>query len=421
MILDVVIIGAGPTGSALATLLAQRGVRVGIFDDEKRPHLIVGESLVPGVIPILRKLGVEDRVSAVSQFKPGASFYHGSGTSIDFCFKTVESQLPGYAYNVPRPQFDDILRQRAAEAGAVFIHQRAQLERSGSTVMLAELSRAALGLSADCRPLLVDATGRTRVFSRLLELPTQRGGRDDVAHFAHFTGFDHTGVPEGQVIISVLRAGWSWRIPLRDRLSVGIVISKQHAKTLGNTAEERLHRAIADEPLLRDRGRSAQQVSEVVSYTNYQLLSAKGSGPGWVLAGDAFGFVDPMLSPGLFMSLKSAEMLDAAIARGKGFDTYELEFKSWHEAWTQVVKYFYNGKIFQADLGRRGLLNRHGAGSLARKLERHVTFHLSSSLCGGNTRHWYSKRLIQFLMKFGGYGVQGAEHFVINDDLDLKG
>ena len=419
MHLDVVIVGAGPAGCALATLLAQRGVKVGVFDDDKRPGLLVGESLVPGVIPILRKLGVEKRVAEFSQYKPGASFYHGSGTNIDFCFKTVERQLPGYAYNVPRPQFDNLLRTRAEEVGAMFVPLRAQLERCEKdgqpSVRLTSESRAKIGLDADCHPLLVDASGRARVFSRLLDLQATKGGRDDVAYFAHFENFDHSTVPEGQVIISVLNAGWSWRIPLKGKLSVGIVINKEHAKTLGSTPEERLANAIASEPLLRERGANARRVTDVMTYTNYQLLSEKGAGPGWVLMGDAFGFVDPMLSPGLFMSLQSAHMLDQALQAGNGLAEYEADFRAWHTAWGRVVSYFYNGKIFQADLGRKGLLSRHGEGSLGRKLENHVTFHLSSMLCGGNTRNWYSKKLVGILMKYGGYGVPDAVNFKILD------
>lgn len=419
---SVVIVGAGPAGCALATLLAKRGVGVAVFDDSKRPDLLVGESLVPGVIPVLRDLGVEDRVAEFSQFKPGASFYHTDGEKVHFNFKTVERQLPGYAYNVPRPQFDNLLRTRAEEVGARFVKARAQVEAfdasSGKSVRLTQDSRAELGLEEGDLPFLVDATGRARLFSRIMDLKATRGQRDDVAYFAHFEDFQHDDVPEGQIIISVLRAGWSWRIPLKGRLSVGIVINKEHAKTLGSSAEERLERAIREEPLLRDRAKNARRVTDVMTYTNYQLLSERGSGPSWALVGDAFGFVDPMLSPGLFMSLKSAQALDQALRADTpaAWMAYDQDFREWHAAWGRAVGYFYNGKIFQADLGRRGLIERNpDEKSMARKVEKHVTFHLSSMLCGGNTRRSYSRNLIRFLMYYSQFGLPPASGFQIEN------
>src|SRR5690348_12168318 len=83
------IIGSGPSGGTLASLLRMRGVEVTIFDDGRRPDLVVGESLIPSIIPILRKLGLEDRAAAICQYKPGVSFTFGLGEEIDFCFQSV--------------------------------------------------------------------------------------------------------------------------------------------------------------------------------------------------------------------------------------------------------------------------------------------------------------------------------------------
>ncbi len=101
---------------------------------------------------------------------------------------------------------------------------------------------------------LIDGTGRSRLFARTLSLPAKRGGRSDVAYFAHFENFIHDEVDPGQIIISVLETGWSWRIPLPGKLSVGIVIDKESAKKLGDSPAERLDSAIASEPLLRENG-----------------------------------------------------------------------------------------------------------------------------------------------------------------------
>src|ERR1700743_2923728 len=96
------IIGSGPSGATLACLLAMKGIDVTIFDDGRRPDLIVGESLIPAIIPGMAKRRIEDRVAAVCQPKPGVSFTFGLDQEIDFCFESVEGVLPTYAYNSPR-------------------------------------------------------------------------------------------------------------------------------------------------------------------------------------------------------------------------------------------------------------------------------------------------------------------------------
>ena len=96
------IIGCGPSGATLASLLAMKGLDVTVFDDGRRPDLIVGESLIPAIIPVMRKLGIEDRAAAVCQYKPGVSFTFGREYEIDFCFDSVQGILPTYAYNAPR-------------------------------------------------------------------------------------------------------------------------------------------------------------------------------------------------------------------------------------------------------------------------------------------------------------------------------
>src|SRR5262249_58655974 len=93
---------------------------------------------------------------------------------------------------------------------------------------------------------IVDATGRRRTIARLLDIPATVGPRDDVAHFAHFEGFEwDADEPAGQVLIARLAAGWGWAIPLRDRLSIGIVLRRQDAHALGTAPQGRLRAAIA--------------------------------------------------------------------------------------------------------------------------------------------------------------------------------
>jgi flavin-dependent dehydrogenase len=190
--------------------------------------------------------------------------------------------------------------------------------------------------------LLVDSTGRSRLFARTMEIPAEVGPRKDVAYFAHYEGVAGCE-PPGQVIIGRLAAGWGWRIPLRDCMSVGVVMNKDDAAQLGATPEERLEAAIDRDSVLAAAGKGRRRITELATYSNYQLVSERGHGPGWVMTGDAFGFVDPMLSPGMYLALHSAELLTESL---DDLAAYSREMRKLIKAWMVLIEYFYDGRIF---------------------------------------------------------------------------
>jgi flavin-dependent dehydrogenase len=341
------VIGSGPSGSTLASLLAKKGLDVTIFDDGRKPDLIVGESLIPAIIPVLRKLDLEERAAAICQHKPGVSFTLSKDEQIDFSFQSLAgTPMPTYAYNSPRPALDRLLEKRSEELGVKRAGVRAKVERfNGEQIRLSEDTLAqAPWLNGKHPDLLVDATGRNRLFARTMEIPSETGPRKDVAYFAHYEGFiTQSHLPVGQVIIGRLENGWCWRIPLRDSMSVGVVLNKDDAAKFGNTSEERLEGIINHDPLLSAAGKNRKRVTEIATYTNYQLVSARGHGPGWVMSGDAFGFVDPMLSPGMWLALRSAELLSENL---HDLPAYDQEMRKQIKAWMALVEFFYDGRIF---------------------------------------------------------------------------
>jgi flavin-dependent dehydrogenase len=128
MSLRVAIVGAGPSGSALGILLARQGAAVTLFDDGRRPEFLVGESLVPAVVPILRRLGLEAETASFSRVKPGVSFIWAPGNRVSVTFNRFAPAVFPYAYNVPRPRFDDALFAGAIAAGVHHVRVRARLE-----------------------------------------------------------------------------------------------------------------------------------------------------------------------------------------------------------------------------------------------------------------------------------------------------
>src|SRR5712691_7108837 len=367
--LRVVIVGAGPAGSALAILLARQGGDVTLFDDGRRPELLVGESLVPAVVPILRRLGLEEETASFSRVKPGVSFIWSPTDRLSVTFKRFAPAVFPYAYNIPRPHFDEALFTKAIAAGVRHVPVRARLQPASEQGAGAELALAPETLAAapamEGRPphLIVDATGRARHAARVLGIPARLGPRKDVAHFAHFEGF-------------------SW----------------DDAARLGRTPEERLERAIATDPWLSSVVGDGKRMTDVATYANYQLISERGYGRGWVMAGDAFGFIDPMLSPGVFLALRSAELLADGLApwlRRRAapspaemhpvLASYAATQNEMLSAWFELVAYLYDGRLATMVRVGRTWMARPGPGSLKNAVEQYIARHVGVLASGAAT------------------------------------
>ncbi len=349
---SVAIVGGGPSGAALAARLASAGVRVGIFDTTKRPEIIVGESLVPAIVPFLAELGIEEEVRDYSVYKPGATFVLAGGEEImSLRFDQVRAAKTTYSYNVPRDRFDTSMRRAAERRGAKVIPVGARLEREEGSDRLRlsapslEAWRQVFGESPP--DFIVDASGRRRLLSSLLNLPFETGPRRDTALHAHLEGVGL--IESGNVHTDILETGWGWRIPLPGRVSVGLVVNGETLAKFGNDIEEQFDSYLAYDPVIRRWGGSPRRITKVIKYTNYQLVTQRGSGPNWALLGDAFGFVDPVFSSGLLIGLDGAEALAKTLLAGAGAEllaSYEAHVRHHILAWQRVVGHFYSGRLF---------------------------------------------------------------------------
>lgn len=348
---SVAILGGGPSGASLGARLASAGVRVGIFDVGKRPEIIVGESLVPAIVPFLAELGIEDEVRAYSTYKPGATFVLAGGDEVmNLRFDEVRAARTRYSYNVPRDRFDASFLAAAERRGARVLRHSARVEAvAGDRLALAPASlgawREAMG---DAPPdFVVDATGRRRMVSSLLNLAFETGPRRDTALHAHLEGVPL--IREGNVHTDVLETGWSWRIPLPGRVSVGLVVNGETLAKFGNDIEEQFDNYVGYDPVIRRWGGAPRRISSVLKYTNYQLVTKRGTGPNWALLGDAFGFVDPVFSSGMLIGLDGARALAKALLSGASAESlghYEARVTRHLRAWQRVVGHFYSGRLF---------------------------------------------------------------------------
>ena len=396
---SIAIVGAGPAGSALAAVLARAGKKVVIFDSGNRPPLLVGESLIPAVIPILRRLGVEDEVKSYSMYKPGATFRMDAQEN-EYGFGEFGGKFPHYAYNVPRDKFDDTLKHAARAAGSHFLEISAKLERSehGTGVNLVgeslESAREVLGSAPD---LIVDASGRSRLISALLELPSTQGKRRDTVLFAHIDRANTTR--DGNIHIGRLEYGWHWFIPLPDRMSMGVVMDGERLKKYGRTNEERYDYLLANEPMLAEYAGDAKRLTPVMKYTNYQRVTNQSTGEGWALVGDAAGFIDPIFSSGLFLGMDGAmHLADAVIGGHTGaIEAYQSYFTKHIQAWQHIVDLYYTGSLFTLfNIGRE-----HPPSFFSRPFRHHVYQHMGRIFTGQAATNGYSMWLLDFMTKYG--------------------
>ena len=350
----VAILGGGPSACTLAIMLARGGVKSAIYHVPKRAPLIVGESLVPAIIPMLRTLGVEDEVKTYSKLKPGATINISPENNFYFEFKNLRGGFPKYAYNVPRDKFDDTLLNAAKKAGVKIVEAAASVEKipDADKVKLSDADIAAAPeiFNGQQPDLIVDATGRVRLLPKLLRIQATEGGRKDTALFAHV---DQTGIDnDGHVHSTRLDHGWSWRIPLPDRMSLGIVIGTEFLPKFGATKEEQYDNLLKQDSVLQKFAGDSKRLTPVMEYKNYQLVSERMFGENWALVGDTAGFIDPVFSSGLLIGMQGGMLLAEAVLKGtpKAFAHYQHECAHHLKCWHEIADYFYDGRLFNSFL-----------------------------------------------------------------------
>ena len=245
--------------------------------------------------------------------------------------------------------------------------------------------------------LIVDATGRGRLLPKLLDLPSREGGRKDTALFAHV---DTTKLyQDGYVHSRRLDHGWSWRIPLPGRVSVGVVIGTEFLPPFGATKEECYDNILKKDSRLRQVAGESKRLTPVMEYTNYQLVSGRMAGDGWALVGDTAGFIDPVFSSGLFIGMHSAFALAEAVRKSlpEAFHNYQAEVTRHLRIWHEIVGYFYDGRLFTSFSVGEKLRNNF----LMKILFPHINKHMGRIFLGAASTSPYSLKLLRLLVKRG--------------------
>ena len=308
---DVLVVGGGPAGSTIAALLAERGKHVILVEKDRHPRFHIGESLLPLNLPLFERLGVKDQIEQTSMPKFGVEFvspYHGRTVMYDFA-NACDKSLP-YSYQVRRSEFDHILLKNAAAKGAVVIEGcRVTKVDFPTTGFTAITGRGEDGQDYRWEAnFLVDASGRDTLLAGQLGLKNRNRRHNSAAIFGHFAGARRLpGKAEGNISIFWFDHGWFWFIPLADgTTSIGAVCPPAYFRSREGDLNGFFMRTIAQCPEIADRLKDATLVSAVTATGNYSYSATRMSGRNFILVGDAFAFIDPVFSTGVYLAMTTA-------------------------------------------------------------------------------------------------------------------
>jgi len=306
---DVLIIGAGPAGAVAAASLHRDGYRTIVVEKQHFPRFVIGESLLPRTMDLLKEVGLLDAVEAKNFIhKTGAVFRRGKGIC-DFDFANQAGDGWKYTYHVPRAEFDKTLADTVEALGVEILYGHGVSEVNftdeHAEVALDQPDGSKRNISAK---FVLDCSGYGRVLPRLLDLeaPSSYPVRESL--FTHVTGDKRpTGRDEGKIWICMQKDGaWIWIIPFSNgKTSVGVVGMPEFFAKYPSDPEAQLREILMSEPNTAERLADMQTVFLPQRIKGFACSVKKLFGPQFALAGNATEFLDPVFSSGVTLAMES--------------------------------------------------------------------------------------------------------------------
>jgi len=361
---EVIVIGGGPGGSTVSTLIAQRGHRVQLFEREHFPRFHIGESLIPETYWVLKRLNMLDKMKG-SHFvkKYSVQFVNQHGKlSEPFYFVDHKPHECSQTWQVYREEFDKLMLDNAREHG-VDVHEGVRVLEvlfKGNRAVGVRIQEEN-GTEREVRAaVVVDASGQSSMIMSRLGLREWDPVLKKAALWTYWENAQRdAGKDEGATLVIQTQGknGWFWYIPLHNNIvSVGVVASWDYLFTSRPTKD---HEAIYFEevdrcPGLKPRLASAKRAGPFRAAKEYSYRSKQVAGDGWVLVGDAFGFLDPLYSSGVLLALKSGSLAADAVVEGlenKDLSAGQLgkwgpDFVAGMERMRRLVCEYYDGFSF---------------------------------------------------------------------------
>ncbi|WP_444998344.1 NAD(P)/FAD-dependent oxidoreductase [Aliikangiella sp. IMCC44359] len=360
---DVLVIGAGPSGSLAASLLQKQGVDVRIVEKQVFPRFSIGESLLPQLMCFLKEGDMLETVdSAGYQFKNGAAFSK-NGQYSAFNFEEKFSNGPGTTYQVKRAEFDHRLALKAEELGVPIAYQQEVTDiKLGDTSNLVTIKKEDGTSYVIEAGFVLDASGFGRVLPKLLdlELPSEMPVRQSI--FCHIKdNIRQDSYDRNKILISVHpkdNSVWYWLIPFSDgTCSLGVVAKTDFFDSIQGSDLQKLEKCIAEEPDLSSLLENSEFNSPVQSITGYSANVKSLFGKNYALLGNAGEFLDPVFSSGVTIAFKSATLASSLIIKQnngesvsweeqyakpllKGVDTFRVFVNAWYDGRLQDIIFY---------------------------------------------------------------------------------
>jgi flavin-dependent dehydrogenase len=343
---DVVVIGGGPAGSTVSTLLAQRGVKVRLFERDKFPRFHIGESLIPETYWVFKRLNMLPKMKA-SPFvkKHSVQFVNANGRlSAPFYFEENKPHECSQTWQVIRSEFDTMMLDNAREHG-VDVRQPARVLEvifEGDRAVGVKIQKDGGGTEEIRSKVVVDASGQSTMLQNRFKLRQWDPVLNKGAIWTYWRGaYRDTGRDEGATLVvqTPNKQGWWWYIPQHDdTISVGVVAPFDYLFKGRGSHEQVYNEEVEACPAIKERLSIGKRATGYYATKDYSYRSSQVAGDGWVLIGDAFGFLDPLYSSGVLLALKSGELAADAIADGLAAgNTSAAQLGRWGEMFNKGV------------------------------------------------------------------------------------
>jgi flavin-dependent dehydrogenase len=324
---DCIVLGGGPAGSTAATIVAESGFSTLLLEREKMPRFHIGESLMPETYWVFQRLGLLEKLKASCFTKKySVQFVNSNGReSQPFFFDQHDPRECSQTWQVRRSDFDQMLFDNAAEKGAECHDATRVLEvlfddAHPDKAVGVKLQTVAGETKQVAARVVIDATGQQSLIATRLGIRHHDPELRKSAIWTYYRGAERVEGPNGGatlVLHTEQKDSWFWYIPLEDDVtSVGVVGDQSYLLKGQSKPEEVFEQQLAICPAMQRRLEGAERVDKHFVAKEFTYKAERAAGEGWVLAGDAYSFIDPIYSSGVFFALYMGEKAADCVVAG---------------------------------------------------------------------------------------------------------